>query len=118
MFGLFKNKQKESEVSQPKKEEYNFKWYEPGEGNPFNKRILDIRRLTQTMLSFTSDKDVAELFVKRRSSVGEELIGIQMPDSKTISVNLEYPHNGSKMEGAGYRAKCMEDKWDIYFWNG
>ena len=70
------------------------------------------------MLSFTPDKKVAELFGKQRSSIGKELIDVPLPDLKTISANLEYPHNGSRMEGAGYKAKCMEDKWDIYFWNG
>jgi hypothetical protein len=117
MFGLFKKKKTESESYQNKTDEYNFKWYDIGKGNPFNKRILDIRSLTQTMLSFTSDKSVAELFNKQRHSIGKELIDIKLPGSKTIETNLEYPHNGSKMEGAGYKAKCMEDKWDIYFWN-
>jgi hypothetical protein len=118
MFGLFKKKKKESESYQGKAEEYNFKWYDVGESNPFNKRILDIRSLTQTMLSFTSDKEVAVLFNKQRRSIGEELIDIKLNDSKILPANLEYSHNGSKMEGAGYKAKCMEDKWDIYFWNG
>ncbi len=118
MFGLFKRKKKESESYQSKTDEYDFKWYDLGEGNPYNKRILDIRNLTQTMLSFTSDKEVAVLFNKQRHSIGEELINVKLEGSKTIPTNLEYPHNGSKMEGAGYKAKCMEDKWDIYFWNG
>ena len=70
------------------------------------------------MLSFTSDKEVAVLFNKQRRSIGEELIDKKLDGSKAIQTNLEYPHNGSKMEGAGYKAKSMEDKWDIYFWNG
>ena len=120
MFGLFKkkNKGKESESFQNKTEEYDFKWHDLGKDNPFNKKILDIRSLTQTMLSFTSDKEVAVLFNKQRHSIGEKLINVKLEGSKTIPANLEYPHNESKMEGAGYKAKCMEDKWDIYFWNG
>jgi len=118
MFGLFKKRKKESESYPSKSDEYIFKWYDLGEGNPFNKRILDIRSLTQTMLSFTSDKKVAVLFNEQRNSIGEELIDVKLEGSKTISTHLVYPHNGSKMEGAGYKAKCMEDKWDIYFWNG
>jgi hypothetical protein len=118
MFGLFKTKKKESESHQSKTDEYDFKWYEPGEGNPFNKTILDIRSLTLTMLSFTSDKEVAVLFNKQRDSTGKELIHAKITNSKSLPTNLAYPHNGSKMEGAGYKAKSMEDKWDIYFWNG
>ncbi len=118
MFRLFKKKKEESESFQPKSDEYDFKWYDIGDDNPYNKRILDIRSLTQTMLSFTSDKEIAVLFNKQRNSYGEELINIKLKGSNSILTNLEYPHNGSKMEGAGFKAKCMEDKWDIYFWNG
>jgi hypothetical protein len=113
MFGLFKKKKKES----PQSHDYNFTWYETGDDNPFNKRILDIRSFTQHYLSFTEDKHVAELFNKQRQSIGKELINTKMPLSETINVNLVYPHNGSKIEGTAYKAKCMEDKWDIYGWN-
>lgn len=117
MFGLFKKKIKESEFNQSQNQEYQFQWYEAGENNPFNKRILDIRSLTQHTLSFTKDKYVAELFNKQRQSIGRELIDTKMPGSKTLNVELVYPHNGAKIEGATYKAKCMEDKWDIYGWN-
>jgi hypothetical protein len=118
MFGLFKRKTiKESETHQYQNQEYQFKWYELGDENPFNKHILDIRSLTQNTLSFTRDKFVAELFNKQRQGIGQELIGFKMDGSQMLDVNLEYPHNGSKIEGAAYKAKCMEDKWDIYGWN-
>jgi hypothetical protein len=120
MFGLFnKNKNnKETAVYQSNTDKYEFKWYDIGEENPFNKKILDIRNLTQTMLSFTRNEAVAISFNKQRHSFGKELINIELPNSKIIYTNLEYPHNGTKMEGAGYKAKCMEDKWDLYFWDG
>jgi hypothetical protein len=111
MFDWFKKKNQES------KEEYKFVWYDIGGDNPFNKRILDIRSLTQTMISFTSDKSVAELFNKQRMSIGNELIGIDIPESKMVECSLIYPHNGAKIEGVCFKAKCMEDKWDIYGWN-
>lgn len=116
MFKLFKKKVKESETIQNDHKEHEFTWYEIGEHNPFNKRVLDIRSFTQHILAFTKDKNVAELFNKQRHSIGQELINTKIPESKTINVNLIYPHNGSKIEGAAYKAKCMEDKWDIYGW--
>jgi len=115
MFQFFKKKIKAPSTSQD--QEYKFTWYEIGEGNPFNKRILDIRSLTQHVLSFTKDKSVAELFNKQRQSIGEELIDAIIPASEIIEVNLIYPHNGSKIEGTAYKARCMEDKWDIYGWD-
>lgn len=117
MFGLFKKKVKESETFENKDQEYEFSWVEIGEQNPFNKRILDIRSFTQHVLAFTKDKHVAGLFNKQRHSIGQELTNTKIPGSKTIEVSLVYPHNGSKIEGAAYKAKCMEDKWDIYGWN-
>lgn len=117
MFGLFKKKVKESETFQNHDQEYEFTWLEVGEHNPFNKRILDIKGFTQHVLAFTKDKYVAELFNKQRLSIGQELTNTKIPESKTINVNLVYPHNGSKIEGTAYKAKCMEDKWDIYAWN-
>ena len=111
MLGWLKKKKKDSN------EEYKFVWYDIGQDNPFNKRILDIRSLTQTMMSFTKDKSVAELFNKQRLSIGNELIGIDIPESKMVECSLIYPHNGSKIEGTCFKAKCMEDKWDIYGWN-
>jgi len=70
------------------------------------------------MLSWTKDESVARSFLKLRHSVGQELINAEIYGSKNIEVDLVYPHNGSKIEGAAYKAKCMEDKWDIYGWNG
>ena len=117
MFRLFKKKVKESETFQNDHPEYEFTWHEISKHNPFNKRILDIRSFTQHILAFTKDKYVAELFNKQRHSIGKELTNTEIPESKTINISLIYPHNGSKIEGAAYKAKCMEDKWDIYGWD-
>lgn len=96
---------------------YNFNWYDVGEGNPFNKRILDIRPFTQKMISTTKDPAIAQLFLTNRQSSGEEYIGFDFENSTSVDTQLIYPHKGGKIEGVGYKAKVMEDKWDIYVWN-
>jgi len=98
-------------------EEYKFTWYDICEENPYNKRILDIRSLTQTMVSTTTNKSVAEMFNRQRHSIGEELIGCEIQGCQTINAELVYNHNGTKLAGATYKAEAMEDKWDIYGWN-
>jgi hypothetical protein len=118
LLGLFKKKKKDLAHTHSQTREYKFTWYEIGESNPFNKKVLDIRSLTQYMLSWTKDESVARSFLKLRHSVGQELINAEIYGSKNIEVDLVYPHSGSKIEGAAYKAKCMEDKWDIYGWNG
>jgi hypothetical protein len=117
MFGLFKNRSKLSKSTPANDNTYEFTWYDIGEDNPFNKRILDIRSLTQNTLSSTTDRAVAELFLTLRQSIGSEYIDVDFNGNKSVETKLVYPHNGAKIEGAAYKAKCMEDKWDIYGWN-
>ena len=121
MFSIFKKKNTHLDRSintGPVKDPvYNFKWYETGEGNPFQMRVLDIRSYTQHMISTTKDPNVAEGFVKNRASIGQEYRGFAFNAPTVLEVSLTYPHNGEKMEGAGYKAGEMEDKWDIYCWD-
>jgi hypothetical protein len=117
MFNFFKKKDQKKQPKAGIDPMYDFKWYDPGEGNPFNKRILDIRPFTQQMISTTKDHHVADLFLKSRASIGHEYVGFEFKNTISIDTQLLYPHNGNKIEGAGYKAKAMEDKWDIYVWN-
>lgn len=98
-------------------EEYNFKWYSPGDNNPFNKKVLDIRSFTETIVTTTSTIEVAEKYGELRSSMGEEFIDVKIEDEKNHSVFIEYPHNGDKLEGVVFKANSMECKWDIYIYN-
>lgn len=117
MFNFFKKDKWLPAPEQTNHHEYNFRWLEAGSDSPFNKKVLDVRSFTQAMLSTTQDKELADLFIKRRASIGEECINANIPDGKVLDVTLSYPHNGDQIEGAGYRAVTMEDKWDIYAWN-
>lgn len=119
MFSWFKKKkvkqESEKQIDQP--QEYDFKWYDIGEENPFNKRILDIRCFTGTMVATTSDKNVAERYNQLRGSIGEEYIGVQVPDSISSNSDLRYPHNGAEVRGAAFKADSMDCKWDIYVYD-
>ncbi|WP_426669404.1 hypothetical protein ACPPVU_24720 [Mucilaginibacter sp. McL0603] len=117
MFSFFKKKDQKKQTEQKANPLYDFKWYDLGEGNPFNKRILDIRSFTQQMTSTTQNRNVAELFLKNRAGIGQEYIGFRFKNCISIDTELIYRHNGEKVEGSGYKAKVMEDKWDIYAWN-
>jgi hypothetical protein len=120
MFGFFKKKRKEtkeSEVLQKKEGNFKFQWYEIGEGNPFNKRILDVRSFTLSMIATTSSKEVAEKYSALRGSLGEEYRGTSVPSSKSVSTTLKYPHNGAALEGIVFKADSMDCKWDIYIYD-
>ena len=67
MFNLFKKKDK----SEPT---YKFEWHDIGDGNPFNKKILDCRDYTQNNLATTADKSIAETFNRLRTTDGKEYL--------------------------------------------
>lgn len=96
---------------------FNFKWHDPGNGNPLNKRILDIRPYTQYMISTTNDRKTAERFITNRKITGEEYKGFEFKSAVSVNAQLTYPHNGTRPEGICYKAGELEDKWDIYIWD-
>lgn len=112
-----KKERKESEEQIEQSKSYSFKWYDVGSDNPFNKRILDIRSFTGTMVATTSDKSIAKQFQQLRNSVGEEYRGVQIPNSRLTHSDFEYPHNGSELRGAAFKADSMDCKWDIYVYD-
>jgi len=117
MFNFFKKKEPKKPQEANVDPKYNFKWYDIGGGNPFNKRILDIRPFTQEMTSTTQDPLIADLFLRRRESVGDEYAGFEFKNPSSMETRLLYPYDGGEFEGSIYKAKAMEDKWDICGWN-
>lgn len=117
MFESFRKTVKESAIIQSSTREHKLTWHEPGDDNPFNKRVLDIRGFTQTSLFVTRSRFVAEIFTERRKSNGQELVAAKMYNKETIDANINYQHHRPLIDGVLYNAKCMEDKWDVYAWN-
>ncbi len=82
--------------------------------NPFQEEVLDCRPVALTFLSTTSDKSVAELFSRLRSSSGSEHRG-RIPESPVVAdCDLRFPYDGHHNEGPLFVAREMEDKWDFY----
>ncbi|MBD2579468.1 hypothetical protein [Oscillatoria sp. FACHB-1406] len=94
-----------------------FKWYDPGEENPFPIRILDVRGFTGQVVAATNDIKLAESFNTQRQSDGSEYIDAQIENSTTVECNLCFPHNGDPLEGIIYKANSMDIKWDIYIYD-
>lgn len=117
MFNWFKkNKRKgESEFLKTNSQEYSFRWFELDDSdNPFNKKVLDVSSYTRTTMAFTKEKTVAEKYNELRKSLGKELIEFDTSDFDKTSTNLQYPHNGDKLEGIAFKSDSMDCKWDIY----
>jgi hypothetical protein len=92
-------------------------WLE-ADDNPYGVRCLDCRGFTRTVLASTSDPGIARLFAELRNSAGEQHRGKVPPDSVVVECNLRYPHQGETKDGPVFIAQEMEDKWDIYLYDG
>lgn len=90
----------------------------PREESKFNLRYLDVRTFTTMMISTTADKKLESKFSELRRSHGEHING-KLPDQSIhVDCQLFYPHQGETRDGALYMAKEMEDKWDVYLFDG
>jgi hypothetical protein len=92
-------------------------WLEPSQ-SPFGLRVLDCRPFSTTMISTTKDPNIAARFSQSRGSTGEEYRGQQPGDSLTVPCELSYPFQGESQDGPLFMAEQMEDKWDIYLYDG
>lgn len=91
----------------------------PSDENPFGVDVLDCRSFSQRMLAFTDDPQVAENFTALRVSKGDQYRGCTPHDSRLCTCDLRYPpSDGETREGPIFKAKEMEDKWDIYLYDG
>jgi hypothetical protein len=111
----FRDSKMESELA--KLDQYDFRWYEPGGENLFNKKVLDVRSLTWTMCAVTGDSAVAQRFNELRSSDGKHLLDKHMENPVTYECALVYPYSGEAPSGPVFKAGSMEEKWDIYVYD-
>ena len=92
--------------------------WSPASDSPFGFAFVDCRGFSQTMLSATNDPKVVESYTVLRDSSGEQYRGQVPEDAKRCECNLEYPHQGETHDGPIFKAEVMEDKWDIYLFDG
>lgn len=92
-------------------------WLEPDQ-NPFGLRVLDCRPFSTTMISTTKDPNIAARFTHLRTASGEEHQGRHPEDALSVRCELTYPFNGESRNGPLFVAQQMEDKWDIYLYDG
>lgn len=107
LFG--KSKQQETNAS-----EEELPWIEAAE-NPWNLRLLDLRSISQTMISTSQDPQMATNAVSYRSEDGTTF-WTQMPDKdRSITSDIVLPVDGKLAPGVLFIPERMEHKWAIYF---
>ena len=87
-------------------------------GNPFVLEGFDCYGFTSSMLSTTKDPEVARSFVTLRSDDGQALRNALPEDSVEIRCSLSYSRDGEICDGVLFRSAVMEEKWDIYLYDG
>lgn len=114
---LFRLFQKKEDTAAPTPGFPELQWLDADQ-NEFHLRVLDCRPFTHAMLSLTSDENVALRFTRLRQSSGIEHVGREPDDSVTAECRLTYPYSGEVQDGMLFIAEQMEDKWDIYLYDG
>ncbi|MBM4116202.1 hypothetical protein FJ251_00395 [bacterium] len=93
------------------------RWIPAGE-NPLGIELLDCRPFAKTMRSFSQDPDIATRFLDQRQALGEEHRDASLAPETTADCALAYVHRGPTRDGPLFKAEAMEDKWDVYLYDG
>jgi hypothetical protein len=86
-----------------------------GNASPIPMDIFDCRAVALTWMSTTKDPDIADSFVHQRRSDGTEYIDTVPEQAVLADADLDIDLGGFELkQGPLFKAKQMEDKWDIY----
>ena len=92
-------------------------WIETS-GNPYGIRALDCRSLTHDTVALTGNTQIAAKFTELRNSDGEQHRSSVPLEPVQADSLLTYPVLGGVNDGHLFVAHEMEDKWDIYLFDG
>jgi hypothetical protein len=109
---VFKRKKKDPPPSQSR-----FKWIEKDDPkNKYGIKFIDCRPITQTFTTTTESMEIADSYVRLRSSSGIEYQQQDIDDYVKLDITISYPLKKYE-EGILYKSQEMEYKWDIYLYN-
>jgi hypothetical protein len=89
----------------------------PAAENRFGVDVLDCSALAQSMVSVTSNAEIATRFTQLRGSEGEPCRGKDPGNLVTTRCQLKFPFDAHRA-GPIFRAEQMEDKWDVFLLDG
>jgi len=95
---------------------YNLTWFEPSD-NPWNVKLLDLRNISQNVLSNSTSREYASNSISYGKDDGTSFID-QIPlSNSSIEVNIVFPIDQKMQPGVLFVPSVMENKWAIYFHN-
>ena len=104
-------------VTTPSTNTPQIRWLEPNE-NPFGVRMLDCRSYALGRVSTTGSPQVAMTYGKLRGSFGEEYRGKLPNEPRSVVCSFNVPLDRPAEHGPLFKSREMEEKWDIYFYDG
>ena len=93
---------------------YQLPWIEPDQ-NPYNIRLLDLRPISQSMLSVSKDQKEAENALSYNREDGLAFLHQSPKSSKITQVQITFPVDSKLEDGVLYIPNTMENKWVIYY---
>ena len=92
------------------------RWIEPAD-NPWGVRLLDVRPVTEGMLSTSSDPECAANALSFLRDDGSGFTGMEPNSSRMVSASLRYRIDETLADGALFIPTCMEHKWAVFYRN-
>ncbi len=95
----------------------DIQWIAPGD-NPWNVRLLDLRPVTQGMLSTAVDPECAANALSFLQDDGSSFSAMNPNSTRIVEVDLRYRIVQPFADGALFTPTCMEEKWAIFYCGG
>ena len=86
--------------------------------NPWGVPVLDVRSLTQTVMSTTTDQQYAANAVSYQGDDGTGFIGEEPAVTRVVPVELSYPVDRRLADGVLFTPEAMEHKWALFCHGG
>ncbi len=90
----------------------------PAAENPYGVDLIDCRSITQSWISTSGDPEIAQRYVSLRESSGEQHRQHRVENGRAVACDLRYPHRGETRDGPLFLSGVMEEKWDIFLYDG
>ena len=90
----------------------------PPDKNQWNIPVLDVRPVTQVMLSTTRNEECARNALSFGQDDGIEFVAERLEAQRTIPANLSYRIDRLLAPGALFIPAAMEHKWALYYHEG
>lgn len=107
---FWKNKEKQNSSNT----KFDLTWIEAAD-TPWNVKVLDLRPISQVMLSSSENASMASNALSYGQDDGTSFIGKKPQSKRMITANLVFRTDGKLLPGALLIPSSMENKWAIYY---